>query len=194
MDESEKLKGKNKRLVVKLAALAVFASFLGVALVPMYDWICEVTGLNGKTGGAVASADRPLHPDTSRWVTVEFMGNVMPGMVWEFHAKQNKIKVRPGEVVTVGYVAKNTTKVVLSGQAVPSVSPGFTARYFKKIDCFCFKKQELQAGESRDMPVTFFVSPELPQDVRTITLSYAFFPSVDGEKGFRADKVLGSDI
>ena len=194
MDESEKLKVKNKRLVIKLAALAIFASFLGVALVPMYDWICVVTGLNGKTGGAVASGDRPLQPDTSRWVTVEFMGNVMPGMVWEFHAKQNKIKVRPGEVVTVGYVARNATKEVLSGQAVPSVSPGFAARYFKKIDCFCFKKQELQAGETRDLPITFFVSPELPQDIRTITLSYAFFPSVDGEKGLRADKVLGSDI
>ena len=194
MDESERLKVKNKRLVVKLAGLAVFASFLGVALVPMYDWICEVTGLNGKTGGAVAVTESPAQADMSRWITVEFMGNVMPGLNVEFTTKQNKIKVRPGEVVTIGYIARNATQVTLSGQAVPSVSPGFTARYFKKIDCFCFKKQEFLAGESRDMPVTFFVSPELPQDVRTITLSYAFFPLVDGEKGLRADKVLGSDI
>lgn len=190
----EKLERANKRLVFKLAVLAVTASFLGIALVPMYDWICETSGFNGKTGGPVASSDSPAQPDTSRWVTVEFMGNVMPGMYWEFHAKQNKIKVHPGEVVTVGYIAKNATNELLSGQAVPSVSPGASAKYFKKIDCFCFKKQQLQAGETRDMPITFFVSPKLPQDIRTITLSYAFYPAVDGNEGIRADKVLGRDL
>ena len=190
----EVLKKANKRLVFKLAALALASSLLGIALIPFYNWICEVTGFNGKTGGAVAIAETPAQADMSRWVTVEFMGNVMPGLNVEFTAKQNKIKVRPGEVVTVGYIAKNTTMAVLSGQAVPSVSPGVAARHFKKIDCFCFKKQEFLVGESREMPVTFFVSPKLSQDIRTITLSYAFYPSVEGSEGFRADKVLESDI
>ena len=194
MDESETLKVKNRRLIFKLASLAIFASFLGIALVPMYDWICEVTGLNGKTGGAVASTEIPAQADMSRWVTVEFIGNVMPGLNVEFTPKQNKIKVRPGEVVTVGYVVRNATNVMLSGQAVPSVTPGLSAKHFKKIDCFCFKKQELQAGELRDMPVTFFVSPKLSQDIRTITLSYAFYPAIEGSEGFRADKVLGIDL
>ncbi len=184
----------NNRLVLKLAMLAVAASFLGIALVPFYDWICEVSGLNGKTGSAVASADAPTQTDTARWVTVEFMGNVMPGIAWEFHPKQNKIKVHPGEVVTVSYIARNPTQELLIGQAVPSVSPGVSAKYFKKIDCFCFKQQQLQAGETREMPLTFFVNPKLPQDIRTITLSYAFYPSVEGEKGFRADEVLGRDL
>ncbi|MFZ2541967.1 MAG: cytochrome c oxidase assembly protein [Gallionella sp.] len=191
---NEKLERANKRLVLKLAMLAVTASFLGVALVPFYNWICVVSGLNGKTGGAVESSDLPAQADTTRWVTVEFMGNVMPGMNLDFHAKQNKIKVHPGEVVTVDYVVKNATKEVLNGQAVPSVSPGISAKYFKKIDCFCFKQQQLQAGETRDMPLVFFVSPELPQDIRTITLSYAFYLAVDGHKGYRADKVLGGDL
>ena len=184
----------NNRLAFKLAMLAVTATFLGIALVPFYDWICEVTGLNGKTGSAVASVEVPTQVDTERWVTVEFMGNVMPGLNVEFTPKQNKIKVRPGEVVTIGYIAKNATMAVLSGQAVPSVSPGVAAKHFKKIDCFCFKRQEFLAGESRDMPVTFFVSPKLSQDIRTITLSYAFYPSVEGSEKFRADKVLGIDL
>lgn len=171
------LERANKRLMLKLVLLALAASLLGVALIPLYDWICEATGLNGKTSGAVVSTERLATPDTTRWVTVEFMGNVMPGMTWEFRAKQNKIKVHPGEVVTIGYTAQNATNQVLSGQAVPSVSPGSTARYFKKLDCFCYKQQQLQPGEVRDMPVTFFVSPELPDDVHTITLSYAFYPS-----------------
>jgi len=192
MDEN--LKRANKRLVVRLSLLAATASFLGVALIPFYDWVCQVSGLNGKTGGAVASKDVPAQQDTTRWVTVEFMGNVMPGMVWDFYAKQNKIKVHPGEIVTVGYIVKNPTNRVLSGQAVPSVSPGVSAKYFKKIDCFCFKQQQLQAGETRDMPLIFFVSPDLPQDIRTITLSYAFYPSVEGSEGFRSDKVLGGDL
>lgn len=191
---NEKLERANRRLVLKLAALAVAVSFLGIALVPFYNWICQVTGLNGKTGGAVASSELPAQADMSRWVTVEFMGNVMPGISWEFHAKQNKIRVHPGEVVTVDYVVKNVAHETLSGQAVPSVSPGASAKYFKKIDCFCFKQQHLQAGETRDMPLVFFVSPELPEDIRTITLSYAFFPAVDGNSGFRADKVLGIDL
>lgn len=192
MDEG--IKGKNRRLVLKLAVLAITASFLGIALVPLYSWICEKTGFNGKTGEAVASSEQPQQSDESRWVTVEFMGNVMPGISWEFHAKQNKIRVHPGEVVTVGYIAKNSSNETLSGQAVPSVSPGISAKYFKKIDCFCFKQQQLQAGETRDLPLTFFVSPKLPEDIRTITLSYAFFPAVEGSQGIRADKVLGRDL
>ena len=191
---TESLERANRRLVIKLAALAVASSFLGLALVPLYDWICEVSGFNGKTGGAVDRIEMPAKIDESRWVTVEFMGNVMPGIAWEFHAKQNRIKVRPGEVTTAGYLAKNTTGQVLSGQAIPSVSPGISAKYFKKIDCFCFKQQQLQAGETKELPLTFFVSPDLPQDVRTITLSYAFFPSVEGEKGVMATTVLGRDL
>ena len=190
----EVLKKANNRLVFKLAALALASSLLGIALIPFYNWICEVTGFNGKTGGAVEIAETPAQADMSRWVTVEFIGNVMPGLNVEFTPKQNKIKVRPGEVVTVSYTVKNATMAVLSGQAVPSATPGLAAKHFKKIDCFCFKKQEFLAGESRDMPVTFFVSPKLSQDIRTITLSYAFYPSVEGSEGFRADKVLESDI
>lgn len=192
MDEA--LKKANNRLVFKLALLAIAASFLGILLIPFYDWICQVTGLNGKTGGAVAVSETPAVADMSRWVTVEFMGNVMPGLNVEFTTKQNKVKVHPGEVITIGYHARNMTKLMLRGQAVPSVSPGTSAKYFKKIDCFCFKKQEFRAGESRDMQVTFFVSPKLPQDIRTITLSYAFYPVDDDADGFRADKVLGVDL
>lgn len=182
------LQQANKRLALKLMFLAIFASGLGIALVPMYNWICEATGLNGKGDKNTEKIVMPAATDASRLVTVEFMGNVMQGMSWEFRTKQTKIKLHPGEVVTVAYTATNPTDMALDGQAVPSVSPGYAARYLKKIDCFCYKEQRLGPGETRDMPVTFFVSPELPQDIRTITLSYAFFSAVKKES---ADRIAG---
>ena len=174
------LEKANKKLAFKLGLLAIFASSLGLALVPLYDWICEATGLNGKVGVVAKKIDIPISMDYSRQVTVEFMGNVMQGIAWEFKTTQNKIKVHPGEVVTVSYTATNPTNNALDGQAIPSVSPGYAAKYFKKIDCFCYKQQRLGPGETRNMPVTFFVSKDLPQDIRVITLSYAFFPAVKG--------------
>ena len=175
MDES--LQQANKQLAQKLVLVVIAAGALGFAMVPFYDVLCRVTGLNGKTGGAVsAQAAQSEKTDLSRWVTVEFSGNTMPGLSWEFSPSQNKLRVHPGEIMTTTFLAKNPTNQTVNGQAIPSVSPGWMAQYFKKVDCFCYKPQQLKPGESREMTLTFFISSELPQDVRELALSYSFFP------------------
>jgi len=157
----------------RLAAVTLGMFAFGYALVPLYDVICQVTGLNGKTGRAEATVSIPV--DSSRWVTVEFMGNTTSGLPWEFRPLQKTMRVHPGEVAVAQYEARNIASETITGQAVPSLAPSKAASHFKKIECFCFSQQKLAAGESRRMPVRFYVDPQLPRDVTTVTLSYAFF-------------------
>lgn len=175
----EELRRANKRLAIKLGAVAIGALAFGFALVPLYNVFCEATGLNGKTN---AESARPaaVKVDKSRWVTVQFTGTVMPGLSWEFHPQQASMRVHPGEIVRVSYYAKNSTNQTIVGQAVPSVTPGQAAQHFVKLDCFCFKQQALEPGAEKEMGLTFIISPELSKEVGTVTLSYAFFPAVKG--------------
>lgn len=168
----------NRRLVVKLVWMLLGAVLFTVALVPLYNVLCEVTGFNGKTRGQAELAAKSMKVDESRWVTVEFTSSVMPGLSWDFYPRQSSMKVHPGQMQLATYVAKNVTNSVIDGQAIPSVSPGVAAQYFKKIECFCFQRQSLKAGESKEMPLSFYVSPDLPENVQTITLSYAFYSAV----------------
>lgn len=173
MDDA--LKRANRRLTIKLLLMVAAATGFAFALVPFYDLLCKVTGLNGKTGEAVQIAQAPK-VDTARWVTVEFTSTVMPGISWEFRPAQTRMRVHPGEVTKISYLAKNPTNRATTGQAVPSVSPGWAAQHFSKISCFCFQRQVLKPGEVREMPLVFFVSPELPAGVQEISLSYSLFP------------------
>lgn len=168
----------NRKLVKKLLWVVAGAVLFAFALVPLYNVLCQVTGFNGKTKGSPSEIAKSMKVDESRWVTVEFTSSVMPGLSWDFYPKQSSIKVHPGQVELATYIAKNVTNQVVAGQAVPSVSPGQAALYFKKIECFCFQRQELKPGESKEMPLTFYVSPDLPENVQTITLSYAFYSAV----------------
>ncbi len=172
---NETLRQANRRLIIKLLLLVAAATGFAFALVPFYDLLCKVTGLNGKTGGAVQIA-QASEADTGRWVTVEFTSTVMPGMSWEFRPAQTRMRVHPGEVTRINYLARNPTNQAMTGQAVPSVSPGWTAQHFNKIECFCFQRQELKPGEVREMPLAFLISPELPAGVQEISLSYTLFP------------------
>lgn len=175
MDES--LRQANRSLAQKLVLAAVAAGALGFALAPFYDVLCRVTGLNGKTGGVVlAQAAQAEKPDLSRRVTVDFAGNTMQGLSWEFSPRQHRLQMHPGEIVTTTFLARNPTNQTINGQAIPSVSPGWAAQYFRKMDCFCYRPQQLKPGESREMALTFFISTELPQEVRELALSYSFFP------------------
>ena len=165
----------NRRLIVRLLAV-VFAMFgFGFALVPLYDLFCDITGLNGKTGVTDKRTINETRVDEDRWVTVEFTGNVASGLPWEFRPSVLKIQVHPGAVAKVVYVARNAGEQATVGRAIPSVTPGKAAAYFKKIECFCFSEQTLEAGERKEMPVQFVVERDLPKEVNTITLSYAFF-------------------
>ena len=169
----------NRRLAFKLLWVVAGAVLFAFALVPLYNVFCNLTGLNGKTEDLPVEVQKSMKVDDSRWVTVEFTSSVMPGLAWNFHPKQYSMKVHPGQIEMALYVAKNVTNQTVVGQAVPSVSPSKATQYFKKIECFCFQRQELKPGESKEMPLRFYVSPDLPKDVRTVTLSYAFYNAVN---------------
>lgn len=163
------------RRSLRRTLFVVVAMFgFGFALVPLYDVLCEVTGLNGKTRAAVADAG-PMPVDESRTVIVEFVASVNDEAPWEFRPDVTRIEVHPGRFYTTHFYARNRSAEPLTGQAVPSVAPGLAATHFHKVECFCFNRQAFAAGEGREMPVTFRVDPKLPADVGTVTLSYTFF-------------------
>jgi len=164
-----------RRTVQRLGLVAVGMFAFGYALVPLYDVICQVTGLNGKTGRVEAQAVASANIDRERWVTVQFTGTTMRGLPWDFRPVQQSVRVHPGEVTTVQFVARNDATESITGQAVPSVAPNRAATYFKKIECFCFSQQTLNGRESKTMPVQFIVDANLPKDVTNITLAYSFF-------------------
>lgn len=166
----------NKKLALKLVWVIVGALLFAFALVPLYDVICSVTGLNGKTNNTAETAAKAV-VDLKREVTVQFVSSVMPGLGWNFYPKQSSVVVHPGQVTTVMFEAKNITNVTLAGQAIPSVTPGKASAHLKKIECFCFVRQSLKPGEVKALPLRFFVSADLPKDVQEMTLSYSFFPA-----------------
>ena len=159
----------------KMVLVAVAAFAFSFALVPLYRIACEkVFGIRLQQGPADAQA-AVLQPGQERWVTVQFDGGVNSGLPWEFKPHQLTMQVQPGKQYETTYYAKNTSARVIVGSAVPSVAPARGSKYFNKTECFCFTAQKLEAGESRDMPVRFIVDPALPADVKTLTLSYAFY-------------------
>ena len=179
---TESVRQKSNRRVAGWLSLWVVGMFgFGYALVPLYDIFCEITGLNGKSATLSEVSAKPLEIDRSRTVTVEFAVNVS-GIPWEVDRPETvRLKVHPGESMTVTYAAHSLTDALSAGQAVPSVSPARAARHFRKTECFCFTRQELAPWESKLMPVTFVVDPALPEEVKTITLSYAVYPAKDFE-------------
>ncbi len=146
-----------------------------VALVPLYDLFCEITGLNGKTGGPYTYDAATVTPDKSRLIKVNFITNTNEGMVWDFWPEKGGVRVHPGELKEVNFYVRNPTDKVMVGQAIPSVVPVSAAAYFHKTECFCFNQQVLQPGEEIAMPMRFIVGREVPKTVQSINLSYALF-------------------
>ena len=160
----------------------MFASMIGVtyASVPLYQLFCQITGYGGTTQKAESAPSSVL----DRMITVRFDANVSSGLPWEFQPKQREVTIRLGETVDVAYVAKNIFNVPTRGKASFNVTPELAGAYFNKLQCFCFTDTTLKPGETLDMPVQFFVDPEIInevdlKDIKTITLSYTFFPSTD---------------
>lgn len=166
--------------LLAVAAMGMFG--FAFALVPLYNIFCEITGLNGKTSGEAApmlvseSASQTAPDAVEREVTVQFLAQVSRGMPWEFRPTESRVSVRLGEVTETQYYARNFANNLFTGQAVPSVTPGYAARYLHKVECFCFTQQHLEAGEEIDMPVYFYVGEDLPSDIGTLTLSYTMYP------------------
>ena len=163
--------------VLKVAAVVCLSAFLfGFAMVPLYRVVCEqVLGIKlaGEAVGSTATAG--LVEDTSRTVVVQFVAGVNSRLPWEFSPELARIEVHPGKLTEVWFDARNTSGEAIVGNAVPSVAPSEASLYFNKTECFCFTEQVLQAGESRRMPVRFFVDPRLPAGVGELTLSYTFY-------------------
>jgi cytochrome c oxidase assembly protein subunit 11 len=170
----------NRRTTTKLVVVVLAMFGFGYALVPMYNVFCSITGANGKTRRTDAAAAEAAVVDTSRMITVQFTTAVMGAMPWEFRPEVTSVQVHPGELATVNFYAHNMADFAIVGQAIPSVAPGNAAAHFKKTECFCFTRQSLNAGEVRHMPVRFLVDADVPKNVNTITLSYAFFNIAEG--------------
>ena len=178
---SEEQKQTHGRLVGKLSIIAVaMVGFSMFVLPPLYDLVCEVVGIGGRTERIEKEQALATRPDRSREITVEFDANVNAELPWEFKPLTRRIKVHPGEVKLVSYYAKNTSSRTITGQAIPSVTPFNAGKYFSKTECFCFSQQTFGPGEGREMPLRFIVDPDLPKSVRTITLSYTFFDTKQG--------------
>jgi cytochrome c oxidase assembly protein subunit 11 len=166
-----------------LLGLAVGMFGFAFALVPLYNVICEITGLNGKTFAQAALIDEieaSVAP-VDREVTIELLAKVARGMPWEFRPMEDQLVVRPGEMHTTMFYVRNRDHKSVTGQAVPSVSPGQAALYLKKTECFCFEQQELAAGGEMEMGVSFYVDPDLPADISELTLAYTMFNVSDVE-------------
>ncbi|MDT0682383.1 cytochrome c oxidase assembly protein [Roseicyclus sp. F158] len=164
----------------KTAAIAVgvivFMGSMAWAAVPMYNLFCRVTGYGGTTATAEAGSDVIL----DETITVRFDGSRAKDMPWEFKPAQNQMTVRLGETNIAFYEAYNPTDRVIAGTATYNVAPFDAGGFFTKIDCFCFTEQVLQPGQRVNMPVTFYVDPEIRDDrdakwTPHITLSYTFY-------------------
>lgn len=171
--QNDQSAGGGSRLPLKLLAITVGMFGFGFLLVPLYDVICEVTGLNGKTGGRYEFVEAEV--DQTREVTVQFVSMNNAGMIWEFGPRQRQVTVHPGELMEVAFYARNPTDRTMIAQAIPSVSPMKAAALLHKTECFCFNQQELGPGEEIEMPLRFFVDQALPADVNKLTLSYTLF-------------------
>jgi cytochrome c oxidase assembly protein subunit 11 len=177
--DSVRRASRRREVVVAAACGAFVAVMVGAAYaaVPLYNWFCRTTGFGGTTQVSTAGPSQSL----GRSITVRFDANVAPGLPWRFVPEKNYVDVRIGEVLTVNYTVTNLAARDTVGQASYNVTPPTTWAYFHKINCFCFTEQSMKAGETREMPVVFYVDPALAQDaeqdgLNTITLSYTYFP------------------
>lgn len=180
---------KNRK--VALMSALVVASMVGLAYasVPLYRMFCQVTGFGGTTQRAEAAPENTV----DRRMTILFDANTAGSLPWTFEPVQRSLDVKVGEENFAYYRATNNSDHAMTGSAVFNVTPDTAGAYFNKIQCFCFTEQTLKAGESVEMPVSFFVDPAIVEDhgldkVTTITLSYTFYPAGEPDTLSSADK------
>ncbi len=162
----------NLAMLKKLLIITVVMFAFGYALIPFYEKICEVTGINNLLQPDTLAENTQV--DINRLLTVELDANTR-GLPWQFKPLQSSIQMHPGELVEVMYEIKNDSNREITGQAIPSYAPQLLSQYLKKLECFCFSKQVLNPHELRQMPVRFMIEPGLPADIKTVTISYTFF-------------------
>ncbi len=171
---------KNKKIAVTVLMLVLGMFAFAFAAFPLYNIFCKATGYGG-TPKLVAQNSSQLG---NKIITVRFNADVAKDMPWNFAPIQKHINVRTGENKLAFFTAQNNSTMPVTGIASFNVTPDMAGRYFHKIQCFCFNKQTLKPGEKVEMPVSFYVDPEIEKnldlkDVNTITLSYTFFKATD---------------
>jgi cytochrome c oxidase assembly protein subunit 11 len=175
----EPLISANRNRWVAYVLTGLVAAMLGLAYaaVPLYSIFCKATGYGGTTQRAAANPKGIIARD----MTVRFDSNVTAGVPWTI-TPASPVTAKVGSVETINFVAHNNSDKAVTGQASFNVSPEGVGGYFDKIQCFCFTQQTLQPGETVQMPVVFFVDPDIAKDhdldtIRDITLSYTFYAS-----------------
>lgn len=176
-------KGRGNKLVAAIC-IAFVGGMVGAsfAAVPLYRIFCQVTGYGGTTQRVEQASTRVI----DRKITVRFDANTNGALPWDFHPDQREVTMPIGETVQIGYTATNRAATATRGRAAFNVTPLVAGAYFNKLECFCFNDQTLKAGETLEMPVVFYIDPDIVdapelKNTKTITLSYTFFP-VEGEE------------
>jgi cytochrome c oxidase assembly protein subunit 11 len=175
-----------QKTAAQLVGVVIVMGALAWASVPFYNWFCRVTGFGGVTGVALTDSDTVL----DQTITIRFDASKERDMPWEFKPVVREMELKIGETGLAFYEAYNPTDRAIAGAAAYNVTPYSAGAFFEKIQCFCFDEQILEPGERVQMPVTFFVDPEIVDDrdgkyVHTITLSYTFY-EVDLPEGYAA--------
>lgn len=175
-----------QKTVALTVSVVVLMGGLAWASVPFYDWFCRVTGFGGVPGQVDTASDEIL----DQTIKIRFDGSINAGMLWEFKPVVREMELRIGETGLAFYEAYNPTSKPIAGQASYNVTPYTAGAFFEKIECFCFTEQVLAPGERVQMPVSFYVDPEIVKDrdgkfVHTITLSYTFY-QIDLPEGYAA--------
>jgi cytochrome c oxidase assembly protein subunit 11 len=184
---------RNAAIVTACVACVVFMVGLAYASVPLYRLFCQVTGYGGTTQVSEQAPDAAI----DRVIKVRFDANIAPNLSWSFAPQQRELVLKVGETALAFYRADSREATTTTGSATFNVTPQEAGRYFNKIECFCFTEQTLEAGETVEMPVSFFVDPAIDEDedldyVTTITLSYTFF-AVAGENAREREAAAASD-
>jgi len=186
---------KNTNRVVAAVCVAFFGGMIGMAYaaVPLYKMFCQATGYGGTTQRAEKQyAGRVL----DREITVRFDANIA-GVPWDFQPVARSMTMKIGETVQAHYQATNRFDRAVTGRATFNVQPELAGPYFNKVECFCFTDTTLKPGETLDMPVVFYVDPDIVnvpelKDVKTITLSYTMFPVEKNKPVASSEPVQGS--
>lgn len=174
---------RNRRVLIVLSAVVFGMVGMAYASVPLYRLFCQVTGYGGTTQTAVSTPGQVF----GRVMTIRFNSDISSSLPWDFRPSQKAVDIKIGEQGLAFFQARNISSETVTGSAVFNVTPLKAGKYFTKVDCFCFEEQTLVPGQYVDMPVTFFVDPTIMDDpnmgeVKTITLSYTFFPADAGEE------------
>jgi cytochrome c oxidase assembly protein subunit 11 len=171
---------RHRKVLLALAAMLVGMFAFGFALIPLYNVVCRLTGLNGR-GVETTSAAYAGEADETRSVTVQFLSTVNSKLPFEFHPDAGTLKVHPGELYGTSFFAENLSGADVTAQAVATYAPGEAAKYVHKTECFCFSKESFGPHESKHMPVRFYLDPALPKDIGTVTISYTYYNVTPGQ-------------